>query len=284
MDPFLVNAIPLDTHVVSEYPELVKLGDHLFDEVTDVAKTTNKYRSKEALKLILINLYKGYRKGRAVRYSRDKAFYASGRRYHQIWFKYDRVIPIIDALKELGYADYKDGLHYPDDDVLYQSRVWASKKLIELFHEYHFQIITHFKEKPPREVIELRASKENGGHRIDYEDNHKTETMRANLTRYNKFIEEQEIEVRLPPDAEVSWQFLESRKGNILSQRIEITKYHTDYAYHLVIDDIEYHEFEIDKMIFIIDNGNISNNTNKYISSNQISITNYNTYFTIHRT
>jgi hypothetical protein len=50
MDLFLLDAIPLDTDLVSEYPELVKLGDHLFDEVSAVAKTTNEYRSKEALK------------------------------------------------------------------------------------------------------------------------------------------------------------------------------------------------------------------------------------------
>jgi len=82
MDLFLIDAIPLDTDLVSDYPQIVKLVDHLFDEVSDVAKITNEYRSKEALKLILINLYKGYRRGRAVRYSRDKAYYAAGTRYH----------------------------------------------------------------------------------------------------------------------------------------------------------------------------------------------------------
>jgi len=50
MDLFLLDAIPLDTDLVSEYPELVKLGDHLFEEVAGVAKITNAYRSKEALK------------------------------------------------------------------------------------------------------------------------------------------------------------------------------------------------------------------------------------------
>ena len=67
MDLFLLDAIPLDTDLVSEYPELVKLGDRLFEEVSGVAKTANKYRSKEALKLILINLFKRYRRGRAGR-------------------------------------------------------------------------------------------------------------------------------------------------------------------------------------------------------------------------
>jgi hypothetical protein len=67
MDEFLTDAIPLDTDLVSNYPELVKLGEHLFEEVAAIARITNPYRSKEALKLILINLYKGYRRGRAIR-------------------------------------------------------------------------------------------------------------------------------------------------------------------------------------------------------------------------
>jgi hypothetical protein len=152
MDLFLIDAISLDTELVSDYPQMVKLGDHLFDEVSGVAKITNKggsgittYRNKEALKLIVINLYKGYRKGRAVGYSRDKGYYGDDSRYRQIWFKYDRIIDVIDALKTLGYADYKDGLHYPDEDVLYQSRVWATPKLLDLFHEFEIKQITSLK-------------------------------------------------------------------------------------------------------------------------------------------
>ena len=84
MNLTLLDAIPLDTDLVSDYPALVKLGDHLFEEIASHAKITNKYRGKEALKLTLINLYKGYRRRRVVRYSRNKNFYSSGSRYHPI--------------------------------------------------------------------------------------------------------------------------------------------------------------------------------------------------------
>jgi hypothetical protein len=81
MNLFLLDAISLDTDLVSKYPQVVKLSDDLFDEVSGVAKMTNPYRSKEALKLILINLYKGFIRARAIRYSRDKVSYAAGSRY-----------------------------------------------------------------------------------------------------------------------------------------------------------------------------------------------------------
>lgn len=104
-------------------------------------------------------------------------------------------------MKTLGYADYKDGLHIPDQVVLYQSRIWASQKLIDLFRRYHFQEITYLEEAPARELIQLHAEDEDGGYLMDYNDDHKTNTMRDNLIRYNKFIEGQEIEVRLNAEA-----------------------------------------------------------------------------------
>jgi hypothetical protein len=121
-------------------------------------------------------------------------------------------------LKSLGYADFKDGMHFPDEDLLFQSRIWASPKSRDLFHELEFQTITHLRKNPPKEIIQLRDSKKNGGRKLKYEDDHKTETMRANLNRYNRFIEGHDVEVRLPQDAEVSWQFLESRRGNTQKQ------------------------------------------------------------------
>ena len=284
MDFFLVDAVPLDTDLVSDYPELVKLGDHLFQEISETIKITNKYRSKEALKLILINLYKGFVRDLAVRYSRDKAYYQSGTRYSQIWFKYDRVIPIIDALKNLGYAEYKEGLHYPDDDVLYQSRIWASQKLIDLFYKFHFQEIKYVKKSPPKELIQLNATKDDGGHSLDYRETHKTETMRSDLVRYNKFIEKQDIEFNLPAEVPVNWHCLETRKGNVLSQRIEITKLSTDKDIVISVDDVSLSGYEIDGMTFIIADGGDSEAAEKIFNKiksniNEIKYSTYNEYY-----
>jgi hypothetical protein len=282
MNLTLLDAIPLDTDLVSDYPALVKLGDHLFEEIATHAKITNKYRGKEALKLILINLYKGYRRGRAVRYSRDKNFYSSGSRYHQIWFKYDRIIPIIDALKALDFVGFKEGIHYRHDNVSYQSRIWAGKKLIDLFYEYDFETIGYVRATPPRELIQLRESNKDGGREIDYKDTNKTDTMRSNLRRYIKFIENQNIEVRLPHDTEVSWHFLDSRRGNILSQRIDIIKLHTNNDHTIEINGERYHGFQWRDLNFIIHNGEITQNLAKLISELNYSIVDYNTYYKLY--
>lgn len=190
--------------------------------------------------------------------------------------------PIIDALKTLGYADFKDGLHFPKEEVRYQSRIWASQKLIDLFYEYHFSSITRLKEAPPRELIQLRAPRKEGGRKLKYKDNHRTETMRDNLIRYNKFIEKQDIEVRLPADAEISWQFLETRAGNILSDRIEITNIDTNNEWIVDVGNTKYYGYQIEGMRFLIDNGDIPVEVKKLISDHQVQYINLNTYFTIH--
>lgn len=281
MDTFLVDAIPLDTDLLANYPQLVKLGDHLFQEVADLAKTTNKYRSKEALKLILINLFQGFVHGTAVRYSRDKKYYSSGSRYSQIWFKYDRVIPIIDALKDLGYAEGKDGIHYPNENVAYQSRIWATEKLIELFHRFYFPEIEYAEKPPPKELIQL---KDYDGSFMDYEETHKTETMRSNLMRYNKFIEKQVVEIDLPAEVPVSWDFLKTRKGNVLSRRIDVVRISTHKDRKIEVDDLSSIVYEIDGMTFLLTNEENPAATEKIFSilktkTKELEYSNYNQYF-----
>ena len=73
--PFFVNAIELDTYLISEYPQVKTLADRLFQELVEVdprrVKTkTEEYRSKETLKIILINLIVAHDMAVAVRYSR----------------------------------------------------------------------------------------------------------------------------------------------------------------------------------------------------------------------
>ncbi|MBU4352915.1 MAG: hypothetical protein KJ939_07605, partial [Nanoarchaeota archaeon] len=207
--------------------------------------------------------------------------------YSEIWFKYDRVIPLIDALKDIGYAEYKDGLHFPDDNVLYQSRIWASQKLIELFYKFHFQEINYVKKLPPKEIIQLREMRRSGGSLMDYKETNKTETMRYNLIRYNKFIEKQDIEVSLPPEVPVNWHFLETRKGNILSQRIEITKLATDNDLEIVLDDQRFEGYRIDGMTFIITDKAGINAAEKILNKiksniNNIQYSTYNEYYIHH--
>jgi len=83
----------------------------LFDEIVD--KTGLKFKSlqrvKQALKIVLINLWLANLLGMPVRYSRDKSAYSHNRRYGKLYFKYHTLLPVIDALLSLGYIEGKKG-------------------------------------------------------------------------------------------------------------------------------------------------------------------------------
>ena len=79
-------------------------------------KVSSKSRLKEALKTILINLFIAKQLGKPVRYSRDRSWYTRDSKYGMLFFKYDRIIPIIDAMEDLGFIEQKEGFFIRDGD------------------------------------------------------------------------------------------------------------------------------------------------------------------------
>ena len=101
---WLKDAVIMDA-AMSSSRRLRRLVDTIFEEIKTLIKVSSKSRQKEALKTILINLIRAHQLYKPVRYSRDKNKYTRDRRYGKLHFKYDRLIPIIDALESLGYIE-----------------------------------------------------------------------------------------------------------------------------------------------------------------------------------
>ena len=99
---WLEDAVPMDK-ALSSSKKLRQLVDALFEEIAPLIKVSSKSRQKEALKTTLMNLICAHQLDKPVRYSRDKNCYTRDRRYGKLYFKYDRLIPIIDTMEGLGY-------------------------------------------------------------------------------------------------------------------------------------------------------------------------------------
>ena len=99
---WLKDAVPMDK-ALSSSKKLRQLVDALFEEIAPLIKVSSKSRQKEALKTTLMNLICAHQLDKPVRYSRDKNCYTRDRRYGKLYFKYDRLIPIIDTMEGLGY-------------------------------------------------------------------------------------------------------------------------------------------------------------------------------------
>ncbi len=220
--PFFENAIELDTRLISDYPEVVALANNLFPKIVDrdesrVKTKKEEYKSKETLKIILINLIYANELEVAVKYSRRKLSYSKNRRYNKIYFRYDRVIPIINSLEKLGLIENWKGFLDRERGIGRESRMAASDVLLNLFHDYNIPLIGYVGREAPdaKDFVQLRDRK---GNRIAFQDDDREQSMTNFLVRYNKFIVNHTISFDIRNDISVSFYFLK----NMLSRYVVI--------------------------------------------------------------
>ncbi|MBW2165942.1 MAG: hypothetical protein JRG74_07545 [Deltaproteobacteria bacterium] len=244
---WLKDAVPMDK-ALSSSKKLRQLVDALFEEIAPLIKVSSKSRQKEALKTTLMNLIRAHQLDKPVRYSRDKNRYTRDRRYGKLYFKYDRLIPIIDALEGLGYIEqssfYFD--HEKKGEGL-QTRMWGTDKLWSLCQEYRllqaFPLVPELPED--EEIIILR---DEDGKEIGYRETKQTRQMREDLKNYNNFIDKHRITVRLDGVTVVDNRFLvEKLYGNIKNGKIwiESVKFnnnHYQYNYTTPIPSFNRHK------------------------------------------
>jgi len=217
------DAIEIDPHLVSEYPECKQITDFILDEISKKYTIKNKKRTKQVLQQVIINLLVSHQNGLPIKYSRDKNDYVADKRYGQIYFKYERLIQVIDWLVELGYIDHKMGFFDRVKNIGRKSRMLASNKLLYLFGERYIPDDYSVTAKcPPTEVIELKDDKKN---RIGYKKTRSVADMKKFLRRYNTFINTQDIKVCAPKETEINLRALNKLRRDIIKGAIEITKF-----------------------------------------------------------
>jgi hypothetical protein len=203
---WLEDAITLDVYK-SNSKRLRGLINSIFDEVQTIIPTPNKSRYKEALKMVIINLWCSHFKGKPVRYSRDRAYYSRTSRYGKLFIKYDRLIPTIDALEALGYIQQKPGFWDSDKQLGRTTRMWSTPKLWPHFKKYGLKQPDFFTIARPENVIELRdGGNHNKGIKFSYTP--AIRRIRDDLERYNEFLERHDITVNLDGSVKVDTEFL----------------------------------------------------------------------------
>ncbi len=234
------QAIHLDTYTVSDAPEVAALTDAVFSEViVDIEANvpTMKTRSKKAfprlrqtLQVIILNLYFAYLLAVPVMYFRDKNRYSKNKRYGRLFFQYERVLAVVDALRRLGYICHKNGNYYKDKGIAKTSRMWAASPLIRMFNQVHIHQPRRIYSAERSELIELRDDSKNK-RSIDYPETAETRQMRDNLCHYNKFICGQNVEVQVDGRAPISLTQLDIRiyrgllKGDFTLLNLQLDKY-----------------------------------------------------------
>jgi hypothetical protein len=216
------DAMELEPRLMSVMPQSKVIADILFAEVSPkLTNTKEKHLYKDALKLILLNLYVAWCFIKSVRYSRNKNDYRHDKRYGLLYFKRDRILPIVDALLELGYIQQSIGHYYAKRGTGRQTRIWATEKLILLFQVNAFDHPGIIQRAQPEEIIQLKDDKKM---LIGYSDESFINDMRNNLEDYNNFISQQEITVEIPSGVEVNQGYLNKLHRYSLTGVVEINQ------------------------------------------------------------
>ena len=193
----------------SNSKRLRRLVNTIFKEVSEIIKISNKNRSKEALKLVLINLYHARLLDMPVKYSRDRNFYVrDDARYKKLFFKYDRLIPIIDALETLGYINKIEGRFFHDKGFGRQTRMWGTPKLWSVFTYNFITPKTSSYHKSDREELIVLRDKTNHKNEIGYRETTQIRQWREDLKRYNRFIDKHVVSVRMDGSTKIDNWFL----------------------------------------------------------------------------
>lgn len=208
---WIEGAISLDSRLIKADPELSAVAEDLFPKVlksieddnwiknTDTTKS--KPRLKYAFKTVLFNLYLAYLMNAPVRYSRSKENYRRDRRYGQLYFKYLRIIPVIETLRNLQLIRMKHGFRNKDNNCRKQSRMWAAEGLVEIFRNISRDRPLQVFQCDLDELVVLKDLKKKAA---GYTDTANTNSMRQNLLRYNEFITTQQVKVISNGNREVS--------------------------------------------------------------------------------
>ena len=223
---WLEDAIEFDLHLGSDHGKVKDVTNDVFGEITKRLRIRKKARTKETLKLTLLNLWVGLQQGVPVYYSRTANDYSRSSRYGLLHVKYNRLIPIIDTLESMGLVAQKIGWYDRQKGIARQTRMYPTKSLIDLFTDLQAGEKAIMHRVPPRETIQLKDSSKK---LLDYKETDSTIGMRRSLFEYNEFIKKQDITLDVTGDCLVDRRFLKELYQNLLKGVVGIDRINIVY-------------------------------------------------------
>lgn len=192
-------ARPFDVHKWSDYPEVNKAVNALFDDLKgDPEFTGNDNLQKKHVKVVVLDLYAAWLADQDcyISLSRDANSYKRDSRYNRIKISFITVA-VVDALKRSGYIEVQPGYYDSETKTGKQSRIRATDKLIALIKDEYKVPKAAIQKHPNTECIILRDSDKND---IAYTDTAETNRMRKKLKAYNDLLNRTKIEIPDPED------------------------------------------------------------------------------------
>jgi hypothetical protein len=243
---WLINAMPLKVYR-SKDKRVRQLVNEIYSEIIQHIQVQKTPKIKEAIDIVLLNLWMGAFFNRPTRYSRNRNDYKSGKRYALLFKSYDYSLQVIDTLKDLGYINHKMGFWEHDKKFGRQSRMWTTEALMQRFEDAGLCNHGFFTSDRPKDPI---IKRDKNKREIQYVDDRKTNKWRAQVKQYNSYIDNSRITVVLNGLVPVTIRFLIQFlyqyviKGVVRINTINLTQlnhipYHNQYYPNT--DTVHYH-------------------------------------------
>ena len=180
---------PLDVHKWSEYIEVNKFVDSIYD---NYFKLQNPKIIKKHLKVILLDLYVAWKENPLMKlgvHMNNNAYKAKSR-YNELHIS-KKTILVVNHLHSLKFIHLKSGYFAQGKKEGRVTRIWATDKLVRHFQNAKYTI-SNIETPSDREVIVLR---DNSKKDIEYEDTTQTIKMRELLKAYNDLLKRTFIDI-----------------------------------------------------------------------------------------
>jgi hypothetical protein len=199
----LDNTVLLDVHRVSDFPEVTKYIDIIFDQMKALdyipIQQSHAKGIRENLRAALLSLCAAYFTDPAqyVAYQRGRDAYAPGTRYSKLHFTYQFMIKkVITFLEKYNYIEGKRGFYTEKKSKM--SRMRATEHLVDIFVDQAKVTRPMVREMIPDNELVILKDKERKI--IDYTDTPETLSMKENLKIINRVLWNHLIYLDLPDD------------------------------------------------------------------------------------
>lgn len=174
------DTMQLDFDLDSNDQKFLQLVQNIWPatKLSDGRKTEIK---KQLLKVVLLNLHKGYKTRKSVAYSCKASTYSKhDSKYRRPIERYSLVMNVVRELEKNGFIEKEPGRSYKNPNYIGQlSKIYPGNKLINLFKEIReFKIV----KQPKHETVIL---KDNSKKKVNYDDDVNTIQMRNEIKELN---------------------------------------------------------------------------------------------------
>ena len=237
-------------------------------------KTKLYYNKRDFVRNLLANLMVSLISGQPIIMDRGEKKWGLNRRYSKLYMSYTIMVEIIDKFIEKDLLTQHIGYFNREDDIGRITRIEPTNKTLSLIEQCCTKDIDFLPKEEPSETIVMTKrvetpnnKKKHKSVRVLYNDTRNVERMRARVVKYNEFMKQHSVWVRVD-EIELNVQQLRILLKLLISG--QLSNLSLSYTNNILYNNTNYNTIPIHDTLY---NNAITNNTTTTITSGILNYT-----------